>query len=140
MTGGAMNVDRLPDWQKRLNQYLIEVSGQPFNYGTLDCVQFVAGAVEAMTGRAPEFDVLQYDTLRQGVQQVRAAGFRDHVEFLDHHFGPVIPLMAWPGDIAVMEKRALGIVQGRGVYVLSRPSGLGLVPLSDAVRAYRVPI
>jgi hypothetical protein len=41
---------RKTDWPKRLTDYLISVQDAPFEYGNFDCLCFVAGAIEAMTG------------------------------------------------------------------------------------------
>lgn len=41
---------RREDWPERLNAYFDSVRASPFQFGTLDCCLYVAGAVEAMTG------------------------------------------------------------------------------------------
>lgn len=47
------SLKRLADWPSRLDVYLRATRDRPFCWGTLDCVLFAAGAVEAMTGTDP---------------------------------------------------------------------------------------
>lgn len=133
---------RLKDWRGRLQAYLSEVATQPFRPGRHDCALFAAGAVKAMTGR----DLARgyrskYRSLARGRELLRAQGFEDPVALVAAHFEEVAPIMAREGDIAVLVDEdaalAFGVVQGAGIYVL-RPAGLGLAPLSHAVRAFRV--
>lgn len=46
-------MDRLPDWDQRLNDFLAEWAGVAQDWsGTRDCVIFADGAVEAQTGES----------------------------------------------------------------------------------------
>ena len=82
----------------------------------------------------------RYSTMRGGLRVLRKAGFEDHIALAAAHFPEVPPLMAQPGDLAVVptdDGQALGVVQGEAVYVLG-PHGLGLVSILSASRAFRV--
>jgi hypothetical protein len=131
---------RYPDWQTRLAAYLAEVRDVPFAYGFNDCALFVAGAVKAMTGDDPARGLRGYRTMAGGQKKLKDAGFADHVA-LAASLLPTIPLFeAMPGDVVAVKVEgglALGIVQGRMIYLVT-PEGLGLVPRSEAVRAFRV--
>jgi len=132
---------RLPDWQARLQAWLIEVGGKSFEPGRHDCALFAAGAVAAMTGEDPAAVFRgRYRTLRGGLRVLRRAGWRDHVAFAAAHLDEINPLMARPGDLAVVPADggdALGVVQGEWVYVLGL-QGMGMVPLTSATRAFRL--
>lgn len=134
-------MNRLPDWRSRLIAYLGQVSARPFAPGTHDCALFFAGAVEAMTGvdYAKPYRG-RYTTLRGGLRVLRKDGFADHIALAAHHLPEIAPAFAWPGDGMVVdtdEGPALGVCQGRAVYLLG-PNGGGLVSILTASRAFRV--
>ena len=111
---------RLPNWRPRLAEYVATTADRPFAPGDHDCALFVAGAVAAMTGEDPaEGFKARYTTIKGGLRVLRAG----------------------VGDIAVVDGDdglpALGIVQGEAIYVL-HPTGLALLPLTRARRAFRV--
>lgn len=132
---------RLPDWQARLVTYLHAARLRPFAYGRHDCSLFAADCVSAMTGQDMAVPWRgRYTTLRGGIRVLRRAGYRDHVALTASLFPEIPPLSAQPGDLAVVptdEGPALGVVQGEAVYLLG-PTGLGLVSLLLAQRAFRV--
>lgn len=132
---------RHPDWRDRLVAYLHSARVRPFEFGQHDCSLFAADCVAAMTGVDMASDWRgRYATMRGGLRVLRKAGFDDHVALAAAHFPEVTPLLAQPGDLAVVptdDGPALGVVQGEAVYVLG-PRGLGLVSILSAVRAFRV--
>lgn len=132
---------RRPDWKPRLIAWLAEVARTPFAFGHHDCALFAAGAVQVMTGRDPAARFRgRYRTLKGGLRVLRAAGFDDHIALAASELAEVHVSRAAPGDLAVVpttEGDALGLVQGEVVYVLM-PGGLGMTPMSQASRAFRV--
>lgn len=132
---------RLENWRARLSAYLSDVSRKGFRPGEHDCALFAAGAVEAMTGRDPAAAWRRtYRTIEDGLALLAQAGHADHVAFAADLFEEIPPILAQVGDLAAIREGddlALGIVQGPMIYVL-RPSGLGLVPLTFAERAFRI--
>lgn len=134
-------MSRYTDWQPRLIAYMHECVRKPFQEGIHDCALFAANAVAAMTGQdyaAPYRG--RYTTTKGGLRILRKDGFDDHVALAAAHLEEVPPAFARPGDIAEIptdDGPSLGVVQGERVYCLL-PSGLGLLPLSSAVRAFRV--
>ena len=133
---------RLPDWKSRLIDHVGACAQLLFEYGTHDCALFAAGCVEAMTGvdHAAKWRG-KYTTLKGGLTALKRAGFADHLAFAAAHFEEIAPAFAAPGDLAVLdgpEGAVLGVVQGEGVYVLSAER-LGMLPLTHARSAYRVP-
>jgi hypothetical protein len=133
---------RTPDWQARLTGYLAAAARARFAPGRMDCALFAAGAVEAMTGVDPAAAWRgRYRSLAGGSRLLAKAGHPHPESLVATLFAATCPASALPGDLAAVgtaEGPALGVVQGAFVYV-RRPDGLGLVPLPDALRAWRVP-
>lgn len=130
---------RFLGWRVRLQAYLTDWQGAEFRYGKHDCALFAAGAVQAMTGRDLARGLRGYRTEAGGVRKVRKAGYRDHVDVFGQNLPAAERLRV--GDVAVVESDgglALGVVQGRGVFVMRPDQGLTMVPLSYAVRGFAV--
>lgn len=136
---------RKHDWRVALENYLLSVWREPFQWGRHDCALFAAGAVEAMTGDDPAADYRgRYTTLLGGLRLLKKSGHANHADFAASLFEEIHPSMAQVGDLAAIKVDddglyALGIVQGSRIYVL-RPgeAGIGTVDLLDAERAFRV--
>ncbi len=128
-------------WRTRLLAFVRTNHHRKFRPGRWDCALFTAGAIHAMTGidHARGWRS-KYGSLARGREMLQAMGYSDHVEFIAHLHEEIPVAFAQVGDVAVIienDEPALGIVQGERVWVL-RPSGLGTVDLTDAVRAFRV--
>lgn len=87
---------RLPDWHRRLTEYLATSRGVPASAG-FDGFDFVAGAVEAMTGE-------RLDRGEDPMAAIEALPARDR------------PL---PGDVVLLPGGAVGIWQGTCAYGLA---------------------
>lgn len=132
---------RYVDWKPRLVDYLAWAVRQPFVFGQFDCALFTFGAVGVMTGIDPGGPYRGgYSTLRDGIALLRQAGHRDHLDVCALYFEEIPVSFAQAGDIAVVpgdDGPALGLVQGEHIYALA-PSGMSLVPLLSATRAFKV--
>jgi len=138
-----MTVARTKGWQNRLTSYLTQSARTPFEPGVHDCALFAAGAVAAMTGYDPARAYRdRYTTVRGGVRILRKDGHADHIALAASLFRARPPgEAAKPGDLAGIGTdggHALGVVQGRAVYALSR-SGLALVALPPDALIFAVP-
>lgn len=134
-------MQRRSDWRRRFGAYIEMAMRVPFRPGQHDCALFAAGAVEAITGTDLARGYRGYRTLNEGRSKLAKAGF-DELSALVAEKLPEIPVaLSRPGDLAILRDEAggeaFGVVQGGQIYVL-RPTGLGLVPLLDAERAFRV--
>jgi hypothetical protein len=141
MGSDVVEMTRLPDWRSRLRAYVEQKARQNFRPGTHDCAMFVAGGVEAMTGTDPAAEWRgTYRSLKKARARLDEAG-TDMASIAAAQLPEVEPIFAQEGDVAVLDGAdghpAFGLVQGAFVYVLT-PDGLGLVPLTDARRAFRV--
>lgn len=132
--------DRLPDWQARLAAYVASHQRTPFADGRNDCATFAAGAVEAMTGRDPMHAWRGYDLIADGLRDLRAAGFKDHIAFAASLFNEIHPAHAHVGDLAVIRgDEGLALAVFAGEFVLHPgPRGLLRFPRLSARRAFRV--
>ena len=132
---------RLDDWKPRLRAYLAAQAETPFAYGEFDCGAFSGGAVAAMTGENPHTKVAgRYKTMAGALRALKRLGHEDHVAYAASVLTEIDPLYANFGDIAAVltdEGPALGVVTGPHIEVRS-PAGRGVLPLTDAVRAFRV--
>ncbi len=131
---------RYPDWAARLKEYIAKVHALRFRPGTFDCALFAAGAVKAMTGEDLAAKYGSYRTLEEGRAMLKSLGFASHVDLAAEILPEIHPMRAAPGDVAVIDdggNLSLGIVQGPYVYALTL-DGVGITPLTDAKRAFRV--
>ena len=136
-----MPMQRRNDWKPRLRAFLAEQADAAFAYSDCDCGSFAGGAIEAMTGENPHAKVAgKYKTMKGALRALKRLGHDDHVAYTASLLTEIEPLYATFGDIAVVdspEGPALGVVVGAHIEVRA-PGGRGVVPLTDAVRAFRV--
>lgn len=134
---------KIVGWERPLIEYIQSVSRNSVETGVFDCALFAAGAVKAMTNDDYAIDYRnKYKTYRHGKKMLKQHGFKDHVEYAASVLVELeSPLLAQRGDVVVLEDKegldAFGIVQGEYIYVIT-VSGLNLVPLEQAKRAFRV--
>ena len=134
-------MQKLVDWRPRLRAFLAAQAEAPFAYGSADCGAFAGGAIEAMTGENPHAKVAgKYKTMAGALRALKRLGHEDHVAYAASLLTEIDPPYATFGDIAVVdspEGPALGVVVGAHIEVRA-PGGRGVVPLTDAVRAFRI--
>ena len=127
------------DWRPRLRAYLARPDAG-FSWGDRDCGGFAGGAVEAMTGENPHSLVAgKYRTMKGALRALQRKGFADHIAYAASVLDEIDPMFATWGDIAVVQGDpglALGVVTGAQIEVRT-PQGRGVVPLTEAVRAFR---
>lgn len=113
-------------------------------WGSGDCLTgLVSPVVEAMTGEDP-FSRFRgrYKTPRGALGIMRRSGFANLADLVASEFPEVHSSAARMGDIAAVPTDddfaySLGIVNGDRVIVL-RPDGMGSVPMTGAVRIFKV--
>lgn len=135
---------RLPDWPARLHAFVDSVKAEPFRWDGHDCaVGWAADAVLAMTGEDPAKDCRgRYQTARGAAKTMKRKGFDNLADLAASKLPEIHVSQAKLGDIAVIPKDdvfggSLGIVNGETILVI-REDGMGVVPLFDASRAFRV--
>ena len=136
-------------WEGHLTSYLRSIRLSEFTPSELDCAFFGVDCAALISSRPEVLKAIKfakkfrgkYTTVARGKALLARKGYTDHVDYvasvLEEHESP---LWAQRGDLAVVvegENTALGIVQGAKIYVMT-PRGLGVVPLSMAVRAFKL--
>lgn len=134
-------MQKLVDWRPRLRAFLAAQADSPFVMGDMDCGALAGGAIEAMTGENPHAKVAgKYKTMAGALRALKRLGHDDHIAYAASLMTEIDPLYAAFGDIAVVDSPdgpALGVVTGPHIEVRA-PGGRGVVPLMDAVRAFRI--
>lgn len=120
-----------------LSDYIDRVAQRRHEYGVNDCLLMTAGAVELLTGvdHAEGFRG-KYDSLAEGKRLIGTSLLR----FVSDRLPAIEPVRAVDGDVgAVKQGReyGFGIFIGPHLYVLT-VDGIGILPRSDAVKAFRV--
>lgn len=134
---------KLIGWERELIGYIRSTSTATFRPGQMDCGLFFGGAYLAMTGIDIDGPFRgKYKTIDGAMKIAADLGFTNHVDYVASLVEELpSPLMAQRGDGAVLTdmdgNEALGVVQGEMIYVMTL-TGLGLVSLTNAKRAFRV--
>lgn len=103
---------RVGDWELALYEYVVSVDGEPFEYGTRDCLMFAGGAVSAMTGEDPVADYRGTYSTDIGASKLLHKLADGTVEGLLDLNLPTIPIgFARRGDLALSDG-SVGIVMG----------------------------
>jgi hypothetical protein len=128
---------KTPGWQGRLVGFLRAHHARPFEPGKWDCAIWAANAVKTMTGEDLMRGFGGYQSVREGKKRLQAAGYNDHVAYAAAWFPEILPSFAQAGDLAVIGKDSLGIVQGHMVYCFGL-NGFGVLPFDQIARAFRI--
>lgn len=120
-----------------LSEYVDRVATRRFEWGVNDCLTMVAGAVELLTGvDHAEGYRGKYGSLAEGKRLVGTTLLR----FVGDRLTAIEPVRAVDGDVgAVKQGReyGFGIFIGPHLYVMTE-DGIGILPRSDATKAFRV--
>jgi len=130
--------ERREDWAERLFALIEARRETPFRWATHDCCSFAAAAVETMTGTNPIADLEWHDE----VSALRLLKDHGGIEALaSERLGEQItPAFAQRGDVVLHTltgREALGVCIGDRFAAVG-DAGVQLVPMSHAVRAWRV--
>lgn len=128
---------RLSTWENQLTEYIASKRHQPFEYGSNDCVHFVAGAVQAMTGEDPMPEPRgQYDSEFGSLRVIKEIGQGSLEAAVDAKFQEIEIGLAQRGDIAFFDG-SIGVVMGSFAWFVS-DDGLERVPRSMWDKAWSV--
>lgn len=132
---------RKPDWESAMGAALELAGGQSFAWGSADCVHFVAGVVEAMTGADPLIDYRGTYASEDEAWAALSARDGNLRQACRRVFGGMIrPAFARRGDV-VMQRggMAVGICLGRvAAFISDDGAGLVLLPMKDMAWAFPI--
>jgi hypothetical protein len=128
---------KLDDWPQKLDDYLLICRDDPFAYGVSDCCQFIAGAIEAITGE----DLRELFPI-YGSEEEAQIILDEHgglAGLLTHALGdPIHVSQMGRGDVCITEPDGAARVC-TGHFLVSRGAdGLAWVNRRRAVMAWRV--
>ena len=126
-----------PNARSALVDYLDTLQLEPMVYGQSDCLLFLAGGVEAMTGEdyAAAYRG-KYSTLAEGLALIETTPLKK-VKSL---FREIHPSAARDGDIAAIKQGrdfTFGFFMG-GLLFVRGEQGTGTLPREDAAKAFQV--
>lgn len=134
-----LQLQRIENWPKHLNEYLVSVRERTYKLGTWDCCVFAAGAVKIITGIDPMKEARgQYgdseESYREALHRIYGG---DLQHALTLKFGPLRPgASGQRGDIAWYEN-CCGIIIGRTALFIFE-EGYGLVPITNLTGVFKV--
>lgn len=151
MMRSLVGVARQPGWRGRLHAVRARHLRQPFRYGVQDCAAFAGECVEAIIGVDPMAEFRgRYKNRDEAMALLAAEGFASLAEAAGFLFAEISPSRAVAGDLALVDPGlgtgaggagdslgAIGLVIGAEIMVTA-PTGIGVVPLEMAVRAFKV--
>lgn len=132
---------RREDWPERLFALIEARRDTPFEWSAHDCCTFAADAVHEMTGVDPIADLRgKWDDEVSALRLLKKHG---GIEALaSERLGEqVAPAFAQRGDVVLHTltgREALGVCVGDRFAAVADTVGVELVPMSAAVRAWRV--
>jgi len=122
---------RLPDWPERLAACIAEQRHRPFAWGEHDCCQFVARAIEAMTGVNP-LAAISYRSAKEALRLLRVE--QGLLGAVTQRLGVSKSVrLAMRGDVVLLagnKRDALGIVVGEDARFASREGLVSVAVLS----------
>jgi hypothetical protein len=139
-------LNRLENWRSDFFQAIETHRAFDFAWGTHDCAILTADCIAAITG----VDLAaayrgRYATEQEAGVILAELGYQETAEILAKNFDEIHPSQAIVGDVAVIpvlrsRPWAVAPVVGAELAVFAPYGPLGLVPLDEAVRAFRVEI
>jgi hypothetical protein len=141
---------RYPDWETRLDDYLLANRGAQFQYAVSDCCTFALGGVKAITGHDFASPYREYSTYKSGYQMIREKyGKKTLKSFLEFVLIdlPFVPKgFQQRGDLVLIERGvksnrnryALGIVSLSGVPIVMDSIGYRVMSNESVLRGWRV--
>lgn len=115
-------------WEKILSDYIQEQSRTPFSWGTYDCVTFVSGYCQLVTGKCTNETVSgKYSSKETALALYESLG-QSPIDIMDGFFNRVQPSFAQRGDVAFKWRDdgfSFGIIDGG--YAVFKVDGTGLL-------------
>lgn len=141
-----MTLRKVAQWEHNFETYLEAMKGKRFRWGVHDCVIFVAGAVESMTGTWPLPSIEKYRTRRQAARALLKHTDLDLEDACDwvadaHGLINVHPSIVQTGDVVLLRDglnhNSLCIFY-KGSPLAPCSAGLGVGEIEEAIRGWHI--
>jgi hypothetical protein len=130
-------MERVPNWEERLNDCVAEWYSREHEWGEADCVMWSADAIHAQTGHDPAKDFRgKYHTEEEALQVIKDQGYLNIAEWMDDLFPRRVRSAAQRGDLILNNEGNLGIVWAGGVALCVGENGMIRVPREDWRKAW----
>lgn len=129
---------RLPDWERRLGEFVAAHTETEFVWGATDCALWSLEAAEAITGEHPAPEYLgAYSTREGAAEALREKGKGTLVRTMNSLFERRPVGKARRGDL-VMVQNAIGICMGNFGLFLTEDEGVTRLHRADFQRAWSI--
>jgi hypothetical protein len=141
--------ERLPDWERRLSQFIADNRDREFAWGDWDCILFATACAAELTGEdhAAPFRG-QYSDRRGARRVLREIGQGTLLRTVDHHFKRKPASFAQRGDL-VWHAGCVGVSLGKAAAFITDPvamdaleaprvGGFAMLPRTDWQKAWTV--
>lgn len=139
---------RIEGWEKRLDEYIQEVSMKSFKWGECDCLIFVSDCCNVICGVDPMSKKKKSDpkTIRgkykteEKAKELIREYRRTMPNIMDIHFNRINPNFAQRGDVVMckIQNMTFGIVWGGKAYFKTDNEGFVTMTLNKCKYAWRV--
>lgn len=136
-------MNRFPDWQRRLNQFMLGRKADPFVWGENDCALLVCDAVQEITGTNMAEEVRGKYESEESARSLMGSSLAAYAANVAAKHE--LPETDWKhlrrGDVGLIDTKdggALGIVWMPGYLSFPGPSGLESVPVRMARRGWLI--
>ena len=97
---------RVDNWDTKLSNYIVESSNKKFKYGKADCVNFVLGAIEVVTGKKV-FD-MEYKSIKEAKKIILEFNKKNLLDIArdiakENNFEEINTSFARRGDVVFLE-------------------------------------
>ena len=97
---------RVDNWDTKLSNYIVESSNKKFKYGKADCVNFVLGAIELVTGKKV-FD-MEYKSIKEAKKIILELNKKNLLDIArdiakENNFEEINTSFARRGDVVFLE-------------------------------------
>ena len=135
-------MSRVDNWRVRFFEAIELHRYHSFQWGVHDCAILTADCIEAVTGHDPAQTFRgRYASREETPELLRAHGYESPVAILASTFEEIHPAFANVGDVAIVPTRwgpATAPIVGAEIVVFHPGGPLGLAPIGEAVRAFRI--
>jgi len=131
---------RIEGWEQNLNTIIESKRNQPFDWGTNNCVGFVAEVQKGITGRTDFPEALEDVGSRLNAYRLVRKRVKNITQGADQYFESIPITMAQRGDIVELETcdgPAVGICVGSQAVFIGE-NGIEYLPLTALIRAWRM--